>query len=246
VSQPTTGLVGPLDLLAQAFALYRERFFKVLGAYLLGLLAAVPIMVVVGLFAVSGYLISDPTTANIFNIVLAVLGAVAVVCAVYFGLRAQLTGLIIIAGDSQGTVGEAYRKAKPFVWSFLALILITAIFTLLWTLLFIIPGIIFAVSYVFAQFVFLFEGLRFTAALKRSRELVKGHWWAVFGRLVCMWLVYVVVGIVLSMFGKAGGEGTQGALAGLQMIINFLMGPLYVIYVFLLYRSLAALKPAAA
>jgi hypothetical protein len=61
-------------------------------------------------------------------------------------------------------------------------------------LLFIIPGIIFAIFWAFASYVYLIEKAGVFESIRGSKKLVKGRWWSVFWTFVlfglCMMLVY--------------------------------------------------------
>lgn len=46
------------------------------------------------------------------------------------------------------------------------------------------------------------EGLRGWAALRRSRQLVKGSWWSVFWTIVLAWLLVIVASIVFNLVGN--------------------------------------------
>ena len=71
-------------------------------------------------------------------------------------------------------------------------------------LLLIIPGIAAAVYLYFSSYVFAIEGVKGVDALVRSAEIVYQRWWGVFGRFLCVFLIFfgiffvaIVVGTVL-------------------------------------------------
>ena len=77
---------------------------------------------------------------------------------------------------------------KPYYGKSIGLYLLTAIFTALWTLLLIIPGIIKSLSYALAPYI-LADNPELTAneAINRSMEMMKGHKMDLF----LMWLGYM-------------------------------------------------------
>lgn len=75
-------------------------------------------------------------------------------------------------------LGEAFREAFDKLWSYLWLQIIIFAKVLLWSLLFIIPGIVMAIRYSLAGVAFFDErkNLRGNAAVKESLRLTKGGW----------------------------------------------------------------------
>lgn len=78
------------------------------------------------------------------------------------------------------TLTAAAKDALSHIASYLWLNIIIGVKVLLWSLLFIIPGIIMAVRYSLSGAVFFNEGLRGNAAVKRSLTLTKGAWLTTF------------------------------------------------------------------
>jgi hypothetical protein len=78
--------------------------------------------------------------------------------------------------------------------------LIGGVILIWWTLLLIIPGIIWMVYYSFAIYVVTLRGISGNAALKYSKSIVKGQWWRVFGYHFVLLLMVVVIGGVYGLF----------------------------------------------
>lgn len=109
---------------------------------------------------------------------LVIAGPLAVGCASVY---------LSIARKEEASVGQLLDGTKNFVNSFLAYLLVI-LFTFLWMLLFIIPGIIKAFSYSLT-FHILRDHPEMTAteAMKRSQEMMKGHKWQLF----CLYFSYI-------------------------------------------------------
>ena len=60
-----------------------------------------------------------------------------------------------------------------------------------------IPGIIFAVWFVFTSPIVILERMTYTRAMRRSRQLVKGHWWRIFLTLLVFSALIVVLPFIL-------------------------------------------------
>ena len=97
----------------------------------------------------------------------------------YFHSKGEIAVFNLIKNNYQGIGKDAYRQAKSLAPTLFVLKLLITALIFLWSLLLIIPGIIFYVYYSLASYVLYFEGLKGKAALRRSQELVKGYWWKV-------------------------------------------------------------------
>jgi len=91
-----------------------------------------------------------------------------------------------------------YGKSKPLFWPVLLVSAVYAIAVIFGLIVFIIPGLFIMTSYLFAIYFVVFEADKLEGAFLKSRELVRGYRWAVFGRLVLgVVLVYAVSFLLL-------------------------------------------------
>jgi len=65
-------------------------------------------------------------------------------------------------------------------------------------LLFIIPGIIFTCYWLFSGYALVGENKGIVESMKRSKEVVKGNWWKVFGYTILLSLIGVIVFLAFS------------------------------------------------
>lgn len=97
-----------------------------------------------------------------------------------------------------GILFNPFNEYGRYVWG----VLRPALFTMLWTLLFIVPGIIAALRY--SQTLFLMvddPSLDAESAMKRSCELVKGAKWRLFGYGVLWGVVGISVSVLTLCIG---------------------------------------------
>lgn len=85
----------------------------------------------------------------------------------------------------------------------------------------------------FASYAVVLSGQRGRAALQTSRELVRGRWWPVFGRLLFIGLCYMIVAAIFSPLGKVNVQ--FGALV--SILIGVVFSPLATVYVYHLYTG---------
>ena len=140
-----------------------------------------------------------------------------------------------------------FREGLAFVWRnfwswFWIFFLIICVFLAGFVL--IIPAVVVMVFVAFALPVFVFSGERGLKALARSTRLVRGNWWAVFGRLFGFTVMTIVVLIIGALI--AGWFFTKLSLWFNLLLIPFAMIPRILLFRAwgLIYHSLAANKKA--
>jgi uncharacterized membrane protein len=209
---------------------------------LVPLLGIIPLLLVVALFFAS-LLVRDQSLGLIIRIILGVLGLVSVVAAIYISLAAQ-AGFILMLKNSGSKIGEAFKAGRDYVWPLFVVGLLVGILTLLWSILFIIPGIIFGVYYSQAYFVLLIEDKTGMPALKRSKELVKGYWWPVVGRSLLLGLISLIVFIILSSPLNAMKDNSiiHGFWTIVIGVVRFLFGQFAIIFGYLIFKDLQQIK----
>lgn len=132
----------------------------------------------------------------IVDLLMGVIGVIAAVLAVY-GIVRMIIGGVIALGYAKFNLNLVNRNnpkvedvfsqfnnfGKAFIMNFLR-----GLYTTLWTLLFIIPGVIASYSYAMTPYI-LYENPDMTAneAIKASKELMKGNKW----RLFCLEISFI-------------------------------------------------------
>lgn len=131
--------------------------------------------------------------------------AVVMIGLAIFVLSIMLNGIVgyTAARTSQGkstTLKQAFNAVLERFGSYLWLSILVGVKVFLWSLLFIIPGVIMAVRYSLSSAVFFDErnSLKGGDAIKRSSELVKGSWLTTFAAqslfniITLGWISFVV------------------------------------------------------
>lgn len=106
--------------------------------------------------------------------------AVLMISALFSGI-ASYTAYRLSKGDGV-SVNEAFRAAFDNLWGYIWLQIVIFVKILLWSLLFVLPGIYFAFRYTLAGVAFFDEtkNLRGNAAIKESLRMTKGAWLTTF------------------------------------------------------------------
>lgn len=214
------------DLFKRSFELYKPRIWTML---LLGLVAWLGSVIIFALFGTAGiatiFAGGGILTFNLFTTLLFLLGILLVVI---INLWVQVALIYTVKEESlKMGVKNLLLAVKDKMISYYWIIFLKGIIILAGFICFIIPGIIFSVWFSVSQYAFVFENIKGTKALGRSRELVKGYWWPVLGRLLLLGVIAVIITSVL----KSG------------FLINSLFTmPFGILYVYAIYEDLKRLK----
>jgi hypothetical protein len=146
--------------------------------------------------------------------------------------------------DPGASLRFALQRLSAVIW----VSLIVGLGVGIGTLLLIVPGVYLFVAWSVAVPVLLSENLRGMAALRRSRELVRGRWWSCAGVLVLALLMAIIVAavILIALTGIFGSNGSDSALFFEQgvasLIANTLVLPFWVAATAVLYIDLRVRK----
>ena len=178
------------------------------------------------------------------EIVGVIISVFAVLVIIYFILKAYIAIVLLLKSDFTAEAKVLFKEANKYVVDYIGLAILTAILILLWALLLIIPAIIFSVFYSLVYMVFFFEDKKGMKAIRRSKELVKGYFWPVAGRMGLIALVMMVVMIIISIPNAYFSEESlaYGLWNLLIQIISFLIGPISLFFTYNIYKDLKKIK----
>lgn len=211
-------LTGIGDLFRESWAIFQRRCPTFIALYLLALVAAaVPFGIAAGL----AVLAAGAEGGKAFVLITA-LGAMAGLACGLWCYGGFLSAVVDDTLEFRDAMAKGKELILPLAWiSFLAGLVIGGGYLLL-----IIPGIIFTVWFFAAQFLLPAEGVRGMDTLLKSREYLRGHWFNVALRLLLIWAASAVA----------------GAIPVIGPIIAVIFFPFVVIFHYLIYRDLRAIK----
>lgn len=134
-----------------------------------------------------------------------------------------------VIGGGELSVKYAFMTAWKKYWVFLLLSTVLTLIYLFGFALLIVPGLLFVVWFAFSRFVTIEKDLGVKQALLKSKELVKGFYWKILGRLFVFGAFTVIVQMILSLIPYGAGS-----------IVASLCGGLYILPLYLLYKELSA------
>ena len=161
------------------------------------------------------------------------------------GIAGFLAAIALILGMDDANMKDwkgAYQKSKQHFWALLWVAILVAIVTIIGFFLLILPGIYLTVALGFYSFTVVLEKKKGWSAAERSKELVKGYWWAVFGR----WfgfaiLIAIAVGILGGVLAMASSPLVNALFS---FAISLFLTPFAIAYSYLVYKALKKMKGA--
>jgi len=237
ISNPSGDLPSIGSLFSQSFHLFKQRIWLMVTGFITPILLAVAGAILAG--GISFVVFKLNSLAGIITAI--VLGLAAFVFYIYALSWAITTQWTALNSEQPLTFKDNLKTARVLAWSMLLVVLITDLVVVGGMILFIVPGIIFAVWYAFSPIVMVVEGKKGRAALAQSRAYVSGRSWPVLGRMLLLGLIYYVPAIVLKLVSIAYRNAIlSGVLAVVLFIYCFLFIFYYFTAIFTLYNQLKA------
>jgi hypothetical protein len=158
------------------------KFMIVLGI-LYGILAGLKILSLATVFA-----------GNVFLLLIGFVIVIIVTALISFWLNLALTKSLgeVLQNEKVEGVISALRSTASMYFVALGVSIVVALITFFGSLLLIIPGLIFAVWFLFAVYAVLFDKKNFLEALSFSKSLVVGRWWGIVWRAFIPQLLFII------------------------------------------------------
>lgn len=145
-----------------------------------------------------------------------------------------------------------YKTSWSKFWPLVLVSVLVGLAVLGGTILFIIPGIIFAVWFSFANYFLILEDKRGIEALKASKKLVQGKWWSILWHWVAPTLFYGIIMmamagiimIILSFFMDMKSLTANLIGATISNILSVGLTPLFVAIGVILFTEMKKYKIA--
>jgi uncharacterized membrane protein len=209
--------ISPGTVVSRVWAIYRDQFGVLLGT-------------AVVLFTLQ------------FLIALVLSGSLVLVVVVIFWVLSTLyQGMVVeLVSDVRDmhrdhSVGDLLRSVEPVLFPLMVVSLLFGLGVAIGFVLLIVPGLILLTIWSVVAPVMVLERPGILAAFGRSRELVRGNGWAVFGVII---LIYFTVLVVTVLSGAiASGLGSVGR-ALVQLAVTVLIAPVPALGASVLYFAL--------
>jgi hypothetical protein len=176
-----------------------------------------------------------------FVVVLLIPGATIAVAILFWVLNVLYQGMVVeLVNDLQSgrrdhSVAQLLRSVEPVLLALLGVSVLFALGVAIGFVLFIIPGLILLVVWSVVAPVTVLERPGVFAAFGRSRELVRGNGWAVFGVIVLVGVTVLAVSLAVGLASDALGSVGRALL---QWVINAAIAPVSALSASVIYFSL--------
>ncbi len=159
-----------------------------------------------------------------------------------------LQGALVFAVDDvrdgriDSSVGEVFERVRPRVGTLILAGILAALGIAFGLVLLVVPGLIFLTWWCLIVPVIVLEGKAVGESFSRSRELVRGHGWTVFGVvLITAILTVIASGLIQGIFSFLGSflrYWIGGAIA------SAVVGPFFAVALTVMYFTLRGLREA--
>jgi len=168
----------------------------------------------------------------------------------YFWVQAALVETVhdVRDGRADRTIGETYRAVQPQLPAVVIAGILAAIGITIGFILLIIPGLFLLTIWSMVIPVIVLERRSTGEAFSRSREVVRGHGWSVFGLVIVTFLIVAIAsGVIRAIFAPLPDflDAWLGGLVAHSVTVPFAAAALTTAY-FALTRGAAGETPAAA
>ena len=190
-------------------------------------------------------------TGIISAVLVAASPALAVVAVIISLVATTLfTGMVVeLVADVQdgrrdASAGQLLRAATPVLGQLILVGIVAGIGIVIGFILVIVPGLILITIWSVAAPVVVLEHPGVFASLRRSRELVRGNGWQVFGVILLLYIVVGVVSFIIEGIAESAGSGVGIVV---RVIVGVLTAPLAALAASVLYfelRGASASEPA--
>jgi hypothetical protein len=185
--------IRPAAIIGRVFEIYRDQAATLLPAALL-------------VYAVQ--LLAALLVPHLF-VLAAIVGLVVGVF--YQGMVVNLVA-DVQDGRRDHSLGELFKSVSPVVLPLIGLAIIAGIAIAIGFVLIIIPGLILLTWWAVAPPALVIERAGVFGSLGRSRELVRGNGWNVFGTILLVLLINIAVNIVAAIIGSGLGDAGRGVV----------------------------------
>jgi hypothetical protein len=162
-----------------------------------------------------------------------------------FVLQATLVKAVQDVRDGRAdlSIGETISAVTPSLWAVIGASILASVGIWIGFWLIIVPGLYLMTIWAVVVPVIVIERSRVLSSFTRSRELVRGHGWHVFGTLVLVYIIQIVVEVLLSLIFSALphvlGDGLSSVISGT------LISPFLALVVTLVYYRLVGVSTSA-
>ena len=213
------------DVLGEAWGLYKRFFWKFF-------LTAFVVYLILDLFsALANAAAGDSFAASLFwGLIAAIAGVVGL-----FWVKGALVEVVrdVRDGRADRTIGETYQAVSPRLPALIVAGILAGLGIGIGLILFIVPGLFLLTIWSMLVAVIVIEGKSAGESFGRSREIVRGHGWEMFGLIIVTFLIIAVSsGVIRLLFAPLPDffDIWLGSLIGHSLTVPFAAATLTTAY----------------
>jgi hypothetical protein len=215
-------LSSPFELIKKAVDIFSKKE---------NVIFLVKIYLPVGFFSLLSVL-QDYLPSSIRNSVwLNVTTGILQIISILVGVFVTVSGIMALAkvvGGGELSVMKTFKATRKKYWIFLLISIALFLIYLFGFVLLIVPGVLFVVWFAFTKFIAIEKGTGIKESFVKSKELVKGIYWKILGRLIIFGLFVILIEAILTVIPY-----------GIGAIIGSLLGGLFMLPSYLLYKEIS-------
>jgi hypothetical protein len=221
------------NVLRQTFEVYRDQFTLLIPA---ALILFLPVALLTGLVQSGGGILAGLAAT-----------AIGVIATYWFQGAVVEAVRDILDGRRDYDLGALFRSVTPVLGTLIIAGILAGIGIAIGFILLIVPGLFLLTIWSVIAPVIVVERSGAINAFGRSRAIVKGNGWQVFGVIIVVYLIITIAGFVLGAIG-AGISDTFAMRALFSLIASTLTAPIAALAASTIYFNLIALQgdPATA
>jgi hypothetical protein len=210
------------------FEVYRDQFTLLIPA---ALILFLPVAVLNGLVLAGGG-------------VLAALATLAIGLIATFWYQGMVVEAVvdILDGRRDHTIGSLFSSVSPFIGTLIGAGILATIIVVIGFILIIVPGLIALTFLAVVAPAVVIDRATATGALSRSRDLVRGNAWRVFGVIVVLFLITAVINSIVNAIGGGVSDDSFVGFALADLVVRVLLTPLSAIAATVMYVELRRVK----
>jgi hypothetical protein len=209
------------------FDIYKDQFTLLIPA---ALVVFVPVAIISGIVY----------AGDVSILGVAIISAVATIATYWFQGMVVEAARDILDGRRDHTVGSLVQSASPVIAPLLIAGILAGIGIGIGLILLIVPGLFLLTIWAVIAPVIVIERRGALESFGRSRELVRGNGWQVFGVIVVLFLLQFIVGAVIQALANSVSD-SFGAYALADLLVRLLVAPLTALAAAVLFFELKAI-----
>jgi len=210
------------------FEIYRDQFTLLIPA---ALLVFIPVAIVSGIVY----------AGDVSILGVAIISAVATIATYWFQGMVVEAARDILDGRRDHTVGSLVQSATPVIAPLLIAGILAGIGIGIGLILLIVPGLFLLTIWAVIAPAIVIERQGALESFGRSRELVRGNGWQVFGVIVVLFLLQFIVSAVIQALANSVSD-SFGAYALADLLVRLLVAPLTALAAAVLFFELKAIR----